>query len=206
MNTILFFHTSQRQAWRKELAGAYRFARVRNWRVQVVEPSTKPPDVPALIEFWNPVGCIAECSGMPSAYFDVASFGDVPVVFLGGFFYQLISEGKAQYIIPYFIVMTAFAAFGIVSFYDTVKARVNPESRFGRICAEKYPAAAAVSGAEQAASADPAAKNDSAEPAQTEKAAAAEPEQDPVPEPPRASAAQNPAKKKQSRHKKGAKK
>ena len=83
MNTILFFHTSQRQAWRKELAGAYRFARVRNWRVQVVEPSAKPPDVPALIEFWNPVGCIAECSGMPSAYFDVASFGDVPVVFLG---------------------------------------------------------------------------------------------------------------------------
>lgn len=83
MNTILFFHTSQRQAWRKELAGAYRFARVRNWRVQVVEPSARPPDIPALIAFWNPVGCIAECSGMASGYFDVASFGDVPVVFLG---------------------------------------------------------------------------------------------------------------------------
>ena len=38
MDTILFFHTSQREAWRRELAGAYRFARFRGWRVQVVEP------------------------------------------------------------------------------------------------------------------------------------------------------------------------
>ena len=83
MNTILFFHTSMRQAWRKELAGAYRFARARGWRVQVVEPSERAPDIKELIGFWNPVGCIAECSGKPSRYFSVSSFGRVPVVFLG---------------------------------------------------------------------------------------------------------------------------
>lgn len=83
MNTVLFFHTSLRQAWRKELGGAYRFARTRGWRVQVIEPTETPPAIPELIRFWNPIGCIAECSGKPSGYFDVAAFGDLPVVFLG---------------------------------------------------------------------------------------------------------------------------
>jgi hypothetical protein len=76
MNTVLFFHTSLRQAWRKELGGAYRFARTRGWRVQVIEPTETPPAIPELIRFWNPIGCIAECSGKPSDYFDVAAFGD----------------------------------------------------------------------------------------------------------------------------------
>lgn len=44
----------------------------------------------------------------------------LPVIFLGGFFYQLIAEGKSQYILPYFIVMTGFAAFGIVSLMDAL--------------------------------------------------------------------------------------
>lgn len=36
------------------------------------------------------------------------------VVFLGGFLYQLISEGKSQYIIPYIIVMTGIAGYGVI--------------------------------------------------------------------------------------------
>ena len=85
MDTILFFHTSLRQAWRKELDGAYRFARTRKWRVNIVEPTSTshPPKVADLIEFWKPAGCIAECSGKPSDYFDPASFGTTPVVYLG---------------------------------------------------------------------------------------------------------------------------
>lgn len=82
--TILFFHTSRRQAWQKELAGAYRFARVRGWRVQVVEPTPRrPPSVSALVELWRPLGCLVECSGAASDYFDPAAFGDLPVVYLG---------------------------------------------------------------------------------------------------------------------------
>lgn len=61
----------------------------------------------------------------------------LPVIFLGGFFYQLISEGKSQYILPYFIVMTGFAAFGIVSLMDTLqkhgllKRVIRPETKSG---------------------------------------------------------------------------
>lgn len=83
MDLILFFHTSMRHAWRKELNGVYRFARTRGWRVRVVEPSENPPDVAALIAFWKPVGCIVECSGKPNEYFNPDDFGDIPVVYLG---------------------------------------------------------------------------------------------------------------------------
>ena len=85
MDTILFFHTSQRQAWRKELAGAYRFAKTRGWRVQVVEPSPdgKAPRVERLAEFWNPVGCIAECSGTGGEKLTPRLFQKLPAVFLG---------------------------------------------------------------------------------------------------------------------------
>ena len=83
MKTILFFHTSLRQAWQKELAGAYRFARTAKWRVQVVEPTKRPPSIQKLIDFWHPLGCVAECSGTPSDHFDPSAFGDLPVVYLG---------------------------------------------------------------------------------------------------------------------------
>lgn len=36
------------------------------------------------------------------------------VIFLGGFFYQLISEGKSQYIVPYIICMTGIAGVGLI--------------------------------------------------------------------------------------------
>ena len=86
MNTILFFHTSQRQAWRKELAGAYRFARTRGWRVQVIEPpegGAKAPPVSKLVAFWNPLGCVAECSGKGGAKLVPSLFRGMPTVFLG---------------------------------------------------------------------------------------------------------------------------
>ena len=85
MDTILFFHTSHRQAWRKELAGAYRFARTRRWRVQVVDPPEGgvAPQVRRLAEFWNAVGCIAECSGRGGERLRPALFGRIPTVYLG---------------------------------------------------------------------------------------------------------------------------
>ena len=58
--TILFFHTSVRQAWIKELDGAYRFARAKGWRVQVIEPTKRPPAIQTLLDFWKPLGCIVD--------------------------------------------------------------------------------------------------------------------------------------------------
>lgn len=83
MDTILFFHTSRRQAWLKEQDGAFRFARTRGWRIQVVEPTRAKPHVQELIDLWKPKGCIAECSGTRPDYFHPDDFADVPVVFLG---------------------------------------------------------------------------------------------------------------------------
>ena len=83
MDTVLFFHTSRRQAWIKEQDGAFRFARTRGWRIQIVEPTRTRPHVGELIDLWNPVGCIVECSGEKSDYFDPADFAGVPTVFLG---------------------------------------------------------------------------------------------------------------------------
>lgn len=41
----------------------------------------------------------------------------MPLIFLGGFLYHLISEGKSQYIMPYYILMSGFSAYGIVCIY-----------------------------------------------------------------------------------------
>lgn len=83
MDTVLFFHTSRRQAWRKEQDGAFRFARTRNWRIQVIEATHGRPRVRELIDLWNPIGCLVECSGEKSDYFDPKDFTRVPTVFLG---------------------------------------------------------------------------------------------------------------------------
>ncbi|MCM1133012.1 MAG: hypothetical protein NC340_06035 [Ruminococcus flavefaciens] len=42
-----------------------------------------------------------------------------PIIFIGGFMYHLMSEGKSQYIIPYFILMSGFSAYGIVCILDS---------------------------------------------------------------------------------------
>ncbi len=83
METILFFHTSRRQAWQKEQDGAFRFARTRGWRIQVVEPTRSKPHVKELVDLWEPIGCIVECSGEKSDYFNPGDFMGIPTVFLG---------------------------------------------------------------------------------------------------------------------------
>lgn len=83
MNTVLFFHTSRRQSWQKEKDGAFRFAHTRGWRIQIVEPTQAKPQVKELIDLWNPIGCIVECSGEASDYFNPRDFSSIPTVFLG---------------------------------------------------------------------------------------------------------------------------
>lgn len=83
MKTILFFHTSTHEAWRKELAGLYRFSHTVKWNIQIVEPTNKPPPIKRLLNFWEPDGCIVECSGREAEYFDAAAFASVPTVYIG---------------------------------------------------------------------------------------------------------------------------
>lgn len=72
-----------RESWRKELTGAYRFARARGWRVHIIEPTKHTPPIRKLIEFWKPAGCMVECSGAATDYFDPDRFASIPTVFIG---------------------------------------------------------------------------------------------------------------------------
>ena len=47
------------------------------------------------------------------------------MIFVGGFLFLLLSEGKSQYVMPYFILMTGFSAFGIVSLYDKFAEKIE---------------------------------------------------------------------------------
>ena len=83
METVLLFHTSRRHAWQKELNGAFRFARIRGWRLQVIEPTRSKPHIAELINLWKPIGCLVECSAESPDYFTPQSFEEIPTVFLG---------------------------------------------------------------------------------------------------------------------------
>lgn len=135
-------------------------------------------------------------------------FTALPVVFLGGFFYQSLSEGKAQYIIPYFILMTAFAGFGLVSLTDTLRAYVKPDRRIGKLLAATAPLSAAEPAADDNAEPVKAADADAAENEPEKASADAKPESESqTPAPAQKSAAapkQTGPKKKQTKKKKGA--
>lgn len=55
-----------------------------------------------------------------------------PLIFVGGFMYHTISEGKSQYIMPYFILICGFAAIGMVSLYDKLSERL-PDKKFFKV-------------------------------------------------------------------------
>lgn len=48
-----------------------------------MEPTRSKPHVKELVDLWNPVGCIVECSGERSDYFNPDDFASIPTVFLG---------------------------------------------------------------------------------------------------------------------------
>lgn len=49
----------------------------------------------------------------------------LPVAILGGALYHLIFEGKSQYILPYFILLIPFAAYGFVESIKALKKKSN---------------------------------------------------------------------------------
>ena len=48
----------------------------------MVEPAHGRPRVRELIDLWKPIGCLVECSGEKSGFFDPADFARIPTVFL----------------------------------------------------------------------------------------------------------------------------
>jgi LacI family transcriptional regulator len=80
MKTILFFISSTRHTCTDRLEGICRFARGRDWHVQVIERSFHRVRADEALAFWKPAGAIAEC-GSGADELNRATFGELPVVY-----------------------------------------------------------------------------------------------------------------------------
>ena len=80
MKTVLFFISSTRHTCSNRLEGILRYARGRDWHVQVVERAFHKVNVREQLDFWKPIGVIAEC-GSGARELNAASFGDIPAVY-----------------------------------------------------------------------------------------------------------------------------
>ena len=79
--TVLFFVYSNKYICANRIAGARRYAEQRGWNIQVVERNNQRLDVKGIINFWNPVGIIAECGGGISEI-SRKTIGRIPLVYL----------------------------------------------------------------------------------------------------------------------------
>lgn len=81
MKTVLFFASATRHSCRKRVAGVQRYFSNSDIQVQVVESNYHHINVKKVIDFWNPIGCIAEC-GSDMNEFKPEIFGNLPTVYL----------------------------------------------------------------------------------------------------------------------------
>lgn len=93
MDTILFYISSTRHTCRNRLEGIYAVARRRNWHVQVVERAFHRVNVRDSIDFWRPVGVIAEC-GSGADELKPSAFDPLPVVWFDA---EVGSRGPGLY-------------------------------------------------------------------------------------------------------------
>ena len=83
MNTVLFFVYSNKYICANRIEGARRYAERRGWNIQVVERNNvdRPLDIKGIIDFWKPIGIIAECAGgVPEL--SRQTVGRIPLVYL----------------------------------------------------------------------------------------------------------------------------
>ena len=61
METVVFFASATRHSCRKRVAGVQRYFASSDIQVVVVESNYSHINVKKVLDFWHPVGCIAEC-------------------------------------------------------------------------------------------------------------------------------------------------
>lgn len=81
METVLFFQSTRHASWNAKLTGAYRYAREREWLLQVVPHSAAPGDIRRAMELWNPIGCLVD-RAMSNAPAPDKTFRNCPTVYL----------------------------------------------------------------------------------------------------------------------------
>lgn len=106
---------SYQSIWTNEVRGRYRdMGKFAKWICEDGEPYVKE-----YMNLYQEIIFLAVFAGVIFIYKkkDILTSMLVLVV-LGGFLYHTLFEGKSQYIMPYFIIMIAFAAYGISCLYD----------------------------------------------------------------------------------------
>ena len=128
METILFFISSTRHTCGNRLEGIHRYARGRDWHVQVVERAFHKVNVRRQLDFWQPVGVIAEC-GSGASELNAEAFGAVPTVYFdadravhGPGCYVALDSAKvgalaAEHLLSLDLPHYAFAAFRLPLFW-----------------------------------------------------------------------------------------
>jgi len=81
MDTVLFFASATRHSCRKRVAGVLRYFAKSDIQVQVIESNYHHINVRKVLDFWHPVGCIAECGSDLNEY-RPEIFGSIPTVYL----------------------------------------------------------------------------------------------------------------------------
>lgn len=94
MKTVLFFISSTRHTCTNRLEGILRYARTRDWHLQVVERAFHKVNVRQQLDFWRPIGVIAEC-GCGADELTASAFGDLPVVYFDA---DRESRGSGHYV------------------------------------------------------------------------------------------------------------
>jgi LacI family transcriptional regulator len=64
-DTVLFFVYSNKYICANRIEGARRYAERTGWNIQVIERNStdNPLDIKGIVDFWKPIGVIAECGG-----------------------------------------------------------------------------------------------------------------------------------------------
>ena len=147
MDTVLFFISSTRHTCTNRLEGICRYARTQGWYVQVVERAFHKVDVARQLEFWRPIGIIAEC-GSGAEELTPEAFGDIPAVYFDADMSQrgighyvgldCVSAGRlaCEHLLSLDLPNYAYASFRLPMFWDAERrdAFVDRLAKAGRGC------------------------------------------------------------------------
>ncbi len=133
MRTVLFFISSTRHSCKQRLDGIYRYANAHGWHVQVVERAFHKVDVRASLDFFRPIGVIAEC-GSGADELTPNAFGDLPVVYFDaepgvrqrycvGMNCTVVGRLAASYLMGFGLSNFAFASFRLPMFWAQQRGR-----------------------------------------------------------------------------------
>jgi len=79
---VLVFHSSSRTPWNEAFEGMSAYAKEAGWKLQLVEEPVDEVQVDRMIQFWRPLGCIAECGCDIHGAFSPQRFNGCPSVFM----------------------------------------------------------------------------------------------------------------------------